>query len=80
MAAIDPTVGGGRVGWAVASDGTTVELHVSAGVSAAYDILHDAGYSAEKCATVATNAERAGYDPEAIARKMVRLRAALDDS
>lgn len=73
----DPTVGGGRVGFVVGTDGTTHELYVSAKMSAAYDILTDAGYSPDKSAEVAAAAERAGEDPEAIARKMIRLRDSL---
>lgn len=72
----DPTICGGRVGWVAGPDGL-VELRVSAAVSAAYDILTDDGYPPEKAAEVVVNAERAGYDPETIARKMVTLRKAI---
>lgn len=54
-------------------------MGVSDGLSAAYDLLTDAGYSPEKAARTALAAERIGEDPEAMARKMIRLRDMLGD-
>jgi hypothetical protein len=53
------------------------KLGVSPGVSAAYDILTDAGIDPELAATVAVTAEREGQDPEWFARHYLKLRAAL---
>lgn len=56
-----------------------VEAHmgISPALSAGYDILTDDGYPAQEASDLLVAAERNGYDPEAMARKMVRLRKVL---
>lgn len=52
-------------------------MGVPAAVSAAYDLLTDDGMPAQKAADLAMAAWRSGRDPEAFARKTVRLRKGL---
>ncbi len=66
-------------GFMVDSTGECTELVASHQVSAAYDILADAGYSPAKSAAVAAAAERSNLDPEGIARKMAYFRRILDE-
>lgn len=66
-------------GFAVDSRGECTELVASHQVSAAYDMLTDAGYSPEKSASIATIAEQQGLNPEGIARKMASFRRILNE-
>lgn len=52
-------------------------LGVSPSVSAAYDLLTDAGVPAERAAQLAATAERLGKDAEAFARHYLALRRAV---
>lgn len=61
----------------VDSAGTVTPLVASAKLSAAYDLLTDDGYPADKAAELLHTAEQGGRDPEALARKMVELRRAI---
>lgn len=49
------------------------QMGVSPALSAAYDVLDDAGYLTEKRLTLCLAAERQGRDPEAFARHLVKL-------
>lgn len=57
--------------------GVALLIEIDHGMSAAFDLLVDAGYPAEKAGEVVAVARRGGLDPEEIARKMIALREAL---
>ena len=79
----DPTLNGHHYGFVVDSKGTAASIDISAEVSAAYDILTDAGFPPERAAEMAANSERlwkAGEikrTPEQFARHIVSLRKAV---
>ncbi|HSX43971.1 MAG TPA: hypothetical protein VLE69_01565 [Candidatus Saccharimonadales bacterium] len=73
------TTGGLHVGFMVDGEGICTELVASHEMSAAYDILTDAGYSPEKSADVIATAERHGINSEKIASKMSHLTRVLGD-
>ena len=74
---IENRADGLHLGFMVDSAGECTELKATHQVSAAYDILTDAGYSPEKSASIAALAEQQGHDPENIARKMASFRKIL---
>lgn len=55
------------------------DLGVSAEVSAAYDLLTDAGVPAEQAASLAVTAERQGRNAEDFARHFLKLRTAAQE-
>lgn len=62
---------------ALSVEETVTHMGVSPAASAAYDILTDDGYPAEKAWEMVLAAEKGGQQPEAFARHFVKLRKAV---
>ncbi len=77
---LDPTVDQYARLFSVDLDGQAEILVITHKMSAAFDILHDAGYSSAKIEQVLTGAVAGGLDPERLARKMVTFKNIIDEA